>query len=169
MAIEGVIAERVRARIPVALDALEDDDARIPDGTLESTVETVNEALFGEVLEEDQLADLPLRVIDYAAKLVSIEFLATAIDFFANMPVAERTITPDEQTTYTNRANEYRQLRKELIDETRAEKNSILAAIRVATGYMAPSSSAPRLSSIGDELLTPSPQDFGRPYAQPTR
>ena len=166
MAIEGVIAERTRAVLPVTFDALEQDE-RFGDDRLLALIEGVEEELFGVIPTEPQLEAYPLVVINFVAKLVAIELINPGIDFWMSQSLSVVTRGPDETDTYVDRAAKLKELRTDLLKQTREKWGEISAIL----GITPKSSNAPRMkiNTLADELLTPSPQEFPRPYAVTNR
>jgi hypothetical protein len=165
MAVEGTIADATRGIIPITWDAL----SRAPqfgDGLLQAKIDLIKERVFGEVIEADDEDNFGLVVVDYCAKLVALDLITPGIDFWLAQPISESATGTNENHTYEERADELRELKKELLAETRALKPEIEALV----GFIRISRTGrPALSSINDELLTPSPQEFPRPYAATDR
>jgi len=166
--IAGAIAERARRVIPITWDALA-VDARYGDGLLQDTVDLVKENIFGSVINTGIEDTYPLRLLDFAGKLVALELITPGIDLWMNMPTSERA--QDENRTWVDRAEKLRKLRDELLVETRKLSPEMEALIAELTGFRPArrATTAPGLSTIDDELLTPSPQEFARPYARTAR
>jgi hypothetical protein len=166
--VAGAIAERSRRVIPVTWDALS-VDGRYGDGLLQDTVDLVKENLFGSVINPGIEDTYPLRLLDYAGKLVALELITPGIDLWMNMPTSENA--SDENRTWVDRAEKLRQLRDELLAETRRLAPEMETLIAALTGFRPTrrAVTAPGLSTIDDELLTPSPQEFSRPYARTAR
>lgn len=165
MAVEGAIAERTRGILPVTWDALA-GDSRYGDGLLRSTIDTIKERIFGTVGLPATESLQPLIVIDYVAKLAALELINPGIDFWMNEPVAESAEGTNENHAFVNRAEELRQLRAFLIDETRRLAPEVDPLIDFTRISNAP---RPRLNTIEDEFLTPSPQEFPRPFSRTSR
>lgn len=166
MPVEGVIAEAARSTLPITWDALATDRSRYGDGLLQGKVDLVKETLFGSVITASAEETYPLRVIQYAGKLVALELISPGIDFWMNEPVSESATGTQEQHTFTDRANALRQLQAALLAETRRLAPEVLPLIGVVTPLRR---SYPAISSADAELLTPSPLDLGRPYADTGR
>jgi hypothetical protein len=166
MPIAGVIAERTRGIFPITWDALS-SDARYGDDLLQGSIDLVKEMMFGSVISPALEDTYPLRVIDYAAKMTALELVPAGVDYWMNLSVQEVTTGTNESTAYVDRADKLLKLRDILLAETRAEAAEIEAIIGNSTGFRPTRlvSGPPGLSSINDELLTPSPQEFPRPYA----
>lgn len=163
MAVEGAIAERLAGIFPVTFDALSRETKRFDgDGLLRSAIDTTKERIFGTVVSPVAEAAYPLMVIDYVAKLVAIEIIPTAIDYWMSEPITVSTTGTNETTSYTDRANQLRLLREDLLKVTRAAAGEMAPLIGFTRISNAP---VPKINTMTDEFLTPSPQEFPRPYA----
>jgi hypothetical protein len=160
MAVAGAIAERVQGIIPVSWDALS-RDARFGEGLLRTTIDTKKEEIFGEVVTPVSESNYPLIVISYVAKLAALELINPAIDYWRNEPVSLVTTGTNEQTSYTDPVAALEALRKSLLEQTRREWPLVKPLINFTRV-----SGAPRamINTLDDEFLTPSPQEFPRPY-----
>lgn len=160
MAVAGVIAERVRGIIPVSWDALS-KDARFGETLLRDTIDTKKEEVLGEVVTPANESLYPLLVINYVAKLVALELLTPAIDFWRSEPVSLVTTGTNEQTTYSDPVVALEALRKSLLEQTRREWPLVKPLVTFSRISVAPRA---RINTLDDEFLTPSPQEFPRPY-----
>ena len=165
MPLPGDIAERTRGLLPVTWDALE-GDSRYGDTLLAAALEIARETVLGKQTSEAQEDILPRVVIDYVAKIAAIEIIPAGIDFWMSESIATVTTGTNESETYTDRAAMLREIRNDLLAETRAKADDIAALV----GYWPINSVAPRpsMNTINDVLLTPSPQEFPRPFTQTT-
>jgi len=161
VAVAGVIAERTRGILPVTWDALSSDSQRFGEGLLRTTIDTVKERVTGQNVLPAMESAYPLLVIDYLAKLVALELINPGIDFWMSEPLSESASGTNENHTFTDRAEALRLLRGDLLDETRRLYPEVAPLIAYKRISLAP---RPRLNTIDDELLTPSPQEFPRPY-----
>lgn len=160
MAIGGDIATRTRGIIPITWDALS-NDSRYGESLLRDAVELAEETVFGELLSEAEEDALPRIVVDFTAKVAAIEIIPAGIDFWMNEVIEESATGTNEMHTYIDRAEKLAEQRKELIKEVRAKE----IEIQGLTGYRRILSRAiPRSNTIDDELLTPDPREFPRPY-----
>lgn len=165
MAVEGAIAEQTRSKLPITWDALS-RDSRYGDGLLQRSVDTVKEYLFGTVIPPASEDIYPLRVIDFAAKLVAIEIIPAGIDFWMNQPSSETATGTEEVHSFVDRPEALRQQREDLLKQTRAQWAEVQSLLgRVFTS----GKGVPLVSTMEEELLTPSPLEFGRPYAPTAR
>ena len=160
MPVEGAIAERLRGILPVTWDALSKDN-RYGDGLLRVTIDTAKENVLGSVMIPTAEASLPLVVIDYVAKIAAIELTLPGIDFWMNESIITSATGTNETTSYEARAQQLQELRRELIAETRISWPDVAGLIAFRRARR---SGIPRINTMEDPLLTPSPQEFPRPY-----
>ena len=167
MALEGVIAERTRAILPVTWDALS-RDPRYGDDLLQTAINTAKEWVTGEVVPPNQeQSTYSLAVVDYIAKVAAIELVAPGIDFWMNEPVSETATGTDESHTFVDRAESLRKLGEQLLAETRRKADEILALLPEIPLRLV--KSVPTINTLDDEFLTPSHQEFARPYIRTGR
>lgn len=160
MAVVGAIADRVRGILPVTWDALS-KDARFGDGLLRTVIDTKKEEIFGSVVAVSAESTYPLIVINYVAKLVVIELIPPGIDLWRSQPIVVSATGTNENTTYSDATVALQQLREDLLAETRKEWDLVRPLIDFSRLSSAP---RPLMNTIDDEFLTPSPQEFPRPY-----
>lgn len=160
MAVDGAIAERVRGILPVTWDALS-RDSRFGDGLLRTTIDVVKETITGTNVAPIAEGMYPLIVVDYLAKLAAVELCRPGIDYWMNQPTSESAQGVEENHTYIDRADALRQLREDLLAETRLKAPEVAPLIGYTRVLGGP---RPLINTLRDEFLTPSPQEFGRPY-----
>ena len=161
MTVVGVIAERTRGILPATWEMLGQLSTFGDDG-LRTAIDTVKERVMGNVIAPAAEGNYPLTVIDYLAKLAALELITPGIDaWHRHGPIQVGTTGTNEQTTYANPVQALEALRKELLAETRRLWPLVAPLI---TFRRVTSAARPALNTINDELLTPSPQEFGRPY-----
>lgn len=161
MAVVGAIAERARGIIPITWSALS-ADARFGDARLQTTIDTVKEAVFGTVSLPGLESALPLIVVDYVAKLVVLELINPGMDLLrATAPTSVGATGTNEQEVFVDPVETLRQLRVELLAETTRLKPTVDPLINFRRVSGAP---RPLISTLDDPFLTPSPQEFPRPY-----
>lgn len=164
MAVAGAIAERVRGIIPVTWDALI-NDTRYGDALLRTAIDTAKTSVTGTNIAPASENTYPLLVIDFIAKISVIELIPAGIDFWMNEPIAESATGTNEQHGFVDRAQKLADLREELLKETRLKAADIAALI----GFVPTTSrTRPRSSTQDDPFLTPSPQEFPRPFRTTT-
>jgi hypothetical protein len=146
--------------MPVTWDALL-GDPRYGDGLLRATIDTVKDATFGAVVAPAAEANYPLIVIDYVAKKVALQLINPGIDLWQREPVTVSATGTNENTTYVNPVDALKMLRESLLAETKAMWGVVGPLVNFAR---VSSAAIPVMNTINDELLTPSPQEFGRPY-----
>lgn len=160
MAIEGRIAERAQTILPITWDALLNDE-RFGEASLVVALDTAKVAVTGTTvtaIAEDLYDSV---VIDYIAKVAILELIPAGIDFWMNQPTSESATGTEENHTFIDRAEALRKLAEALLKETRDKADEIALML----GYIRPSGKArPKSSTIDDEFLTPSHQEFPRPY-----
>jgi hypothetical protein len=164
VALSGAIADRAKAIIPITWDALS-RDTRVGDAPLQSAIDLAKETVTGANIATNQEDTYPVLVVDYIAKLAVIEICKAGVDFWMNQSTSVTTTGTNESLTYTDRANVLDKLRQELLEETRLKKPEIekLVGYAIDNGR-----SVPQLSSatINNYHLTPSPEEFPRPFRQ---
>jgi hypothetical protein len=166
MPLPGDIAERTRGLLPVTWDALEGDE-RYGDALLAAALEVARETVLGTQSTEAEEDAMPRVVVDYVAKIAAIEIIPAGIDYWMSQTIAVVTTGTNESETYTDRAAMLRELRNDLLSETRAKAADIATLVGFwPTSTMAP---RPRINTQSDLLLTPSPQEFPRPFTQTPR
>lgn len=161
----GAIARRSRSKIPVSWDAL----ARYSgygDGELQATVEIVKLTVIGGSVSAAAERALDARVVDHMAKLVVVQLVPPAIDYWMDQ-LQERTIRdPEETEVYPNRIAALEKLHQRLLVETRQERTAIDAIVgRVESDA---GSEAPGIDSLGREWVTPDWREMQHPYLSPT-
>lgn len=162
MPLPGDIAERTRGLLPVTWDALE-GDPRYGDTLLATALEIARESVLGtqpSAAEEDVM---PRIVVDYVAKVAALQMIPAGIDYWMSQTLSVVTTGTNETETYTDRAAMLRDLGKDLLIETRAKADMIAGIVNYQQAGHSP---RPVLNTINDVLLTPSPQEFPRPYTQ---
>lgn len=166
MAVEGAIAEAARRVLPVTWDALSRDTNRFGDALLQSIVDTVKDTLFGNVVTAQAEDQYPLRVIQYAGKMVALELIPAGIDFWMNELLQESASGVAEQHTFVDRADKLRQQGERLGWEITRDSNDIYALLG-----RRPNRRVPVMGisiSADDVLLTPNPREFPAPFRQGT-
>jgi hypothetical protein len=161
MAVAGVIAERARGIIPVTWDALSRDTARFGETQLRIAVDSRKDEIFGAVVAPAAESAYPLMVISYVAKLVALDLLDPGIDYWRNEPISVSATGTNENTTYTDPVVALEALRKSLLEQTRREWPLVKPLIPFTRVTNAPRA---RINTLDEEFLTPSPQEFPRPY-----
>ena len=167
MALEGVIAERTRAVLPVTWDALS-RDPRYGDDLLQTAIDTAKAWVTGGVITPAaEESTYSVVVVDYIAKVAALELISPGIDFWMNEPVSETATGTDEAHTFVDRAESLRKLGEQLLAETRRKADEIGPLLPDIPAHLV--KGVPLLNTIDDEFLTPSPQEFPRPYIRTGR
>lgn len=159
MAVAGVVAERIAGILPVTWDALS-KDTRYGETRLRQTIDYVKYIVLGKVVAPTAEAAQPLTVVDYIAKVTAIELCTAGIDFWMNEPVSESATGTNEQHAFVDRVAALEKQRARLVEETRR----LAPEIADLVDFRAFSPRRPLSSTIDDEFLTPSPQEFPRPF-----
>lgn len=160
MAVEGEIATRTQAIMPITWDALS-KDTRFGEGQLRSTIDIVKTRIMGENVDPEDEVNYPLLVIDYLSKLSALELVNPGIEFWMSQPQSSTATGTSEDVSYPSRTAELRNLRTYLIAEVKKLEPSVIPLIDYKRISRAPRASS---STQNDPFLTPSPQEFPRPY-----
>lgn len=132
------------------------------DVLLQRVIDGVETMVFGIAVPPAAEVQYSLIVVDYVAKLSALELINPGIDAWrAEGPVSVSATGTNENTAYSDPIVALQELRKNLLEETRKMEPLVEPLIdyqRVSSG------SIPVLNTINDEFLTPSPQEFQRPY-----
>ena len=164
MPVEGAIAARTKGILPITWDALS-KDSRYGDSLLQTVINTTKENVTGVVIAPAaESTTYSLVVIDFIAKMAAIQIIPAGIDFWMNEPVSESSSGTNENHEFVDRAAQLSLLRTELLKETRLIAEDIAGIL----GFRRSPARIPRLNTIDDPLLTPSPQEFPRPYRETT-
>lgn len=160
MAVEGEIANRTKAIMPITWDALS-KDTRYGEELLRQTIDTVKERIMGEVVDPENEGNYPLVVIDYLSKLSAVELINPGIDFWMSQPQSSTATGTAEDVTYPSRTTELRNLRTNLLAEIKRLEPEVIPLIDYKRVSRAPRASS---STQNDPFITPSPQEFPRPF-----
>lgn len=176
MAFPEGIAAKVPQIIPLTWDALrratiQSTGTQAPafgDTAIQEVVDDVLADLFGEDNMPDVAAQdaLPRKVQRWIAKLVSIELLTAGLEIFREAPISKNTTGSAEVITWEPRQEEMRKLRTDLLVETRGDEAEMLALLNLTPARQ---KGVPLLNTIDDEFITPSHQEFPRPFARTNR
>lgn len=161
MASNGAVALRVKGLIPFSWYEL----SRAPeygDSLLFQAIDIVEWTIFGRVLTDVEEAGYGLMVCDFLAKLAAIEIIPAAIELWMNKPIVISATGTNETESYEARIQLLKDLREAFIKETRAKMDEIAVVI----GDPTKAKSRALLNTIDDPFLTPSPQEFPRPFAE---
>lgn len=164
MALSGVIADRAKAIIPITWDALS-KDGRVGDVPLQSAIDLAKETVTGVVVQPTQEETYPVVVVDYIAKIAVIEICSAGVDYWMNQSVAFSAAGTNESLSYSDRARVLEDLRRSLLEETRMK----MPEVQKMVGYWIDNGRAvPQMNTaeINQYHLTPSPEEFPRPFRQ---
>lgn len=162
--VTGAIADRVRGLIPITWDALQ-KDKRVGDSTLQGSIDVAKANVTGTVVPSGQENGYPVIVVDFIAKCAVIEIVPAGVDFWMNQSLMVSSTGTNEVISYVDRASQLEELKREYLEETRTKGVEIAKLI----GFYADNGRAvPQMSSaaINPYHLTPSPEEFPRPYRQ---
>ncbi len=164
MPLAGAIADRTRGLIPVTFDALK-KDKRVGDVPLQQAIDLCKEVITGLVVDPTQEVTYPLLVIDFIAKCAVIEMIPAGIDFWMNQSMSIDSTGTNEHVSYVDRAKQLEDLRDKLIEETRLKS---LQVAKLLDYYQDDGTAVPQMTSasINPYHLTPSPEEFPRPFQQ---
>lgn len=160
MAVAGAIAEHTRAQLPVTWDMLS-TSRKFGDALLRQTIDGVKEEILGTVGTPESEEELPLSVIKYLGKMTALELITPGIDAWRSEPVSLVTTGTNEQTSYSDPVDGLLKLRELLLKQTRTDWGLVQPLISFRRIHGGP---RPAINTLNDEFLTPSPQEFPRPY-----
>jgi hypothetical protein len=158
----GRIADNAKSNVPVTWDMLS-KDKRVGDATLTEREKYVIRLIFGVALEEATENALDQLVIEYAGKRLALEVIDVAIDLISHLSQMESTQQPVEIVQFPDRLKNLKEQKKDLIVGL-AELEPLVVGL-IPNLQARRSRSAPLLSSMNDDLLTPNPGDLGPIYA----
>jgi hypothetical protein len=161
MAITGMIGARTQGLIPITWDALM-KDSRYGEDFLQVAIDTAKEDVTGEVVDPSiEDTEYGFLVRDFIAKKAVLLIIPAGIDFWMNQTIAETAEGTHEVTSFTDRAEQLRELYKLLLDEIKGMEDEIAEII----GFQRTSTvGLPSINTLEDEFLTPSHQEFPRPF-----
>lgn len=160
------LSARVRDLLPVTWDAMS-QATMVEESVLLGPIELATAMYLGEDSPSDATIDaLPRLVIEFLAKFATLEIIGPAIDYWMEQKTSVTTTGTSETVTYPERIRALEKRREELIADL-AKLEPIVAPL-IPVIATRKGSSAPRMNTLEDELLTPNPQDFGRMYAEKT-
>lgn len=157
----GRIADIAKSHIPVTWAALA-ADTRIGDPTLTAQENYVTNVVFGAIPDDSTQDDLAQLVADYAGMKLAVAVIDVAIDFWMDVEEDRITSGPREEVQYAERLKHLQARKAALLREIAMIEPQVIPLIPSQLAQTA--SSAPLLSSMGDDLLTPNPIDFGPIY-----
>jgi hypothetical protein len=166
MAITGVIAERTRAILPATWDML----LKLPtfgEDSMRYTLNVAKQRVLGTAVPAVAEVQYAVLVVDYVAKVAALELITPGIDGWrANGPVSVSATGTNENTAYSDPVAALEQLRRDLLEETRA----LWPSVKPFVTYV-PLTVGPRAvsNSVDEIFLTPSPSEFPRPYRETER
>lgn len=167
----SVIVQNARDEIPIAWSALNDainaaaspgQTSTIQPGFFQRKLDVLHDELFGVILTDAEEALLDRKVLEYAGKVLALKVIPGALDFWAAQVTTQSASGGrNESRTFTDRAAQLRELRKILLEETRAMWNEV--SVLLPSSIAARSVGVPHVAQVG-ESTTPDPYDFEPPY-----
>ncbi len=116
MAVVEGIADWAKGELPQEWEALL---ATYGDDFLTRKIDSIMMQLFAAILDEDAQLALDVRVLDYCGKLVALELINPGISYWSKQALSMGARGQNETKAYKDRAEDLRELRKELIAVTR--------------------------------------------------
>lgn len=119
----GVLADRVRAKIPLAYDELK-NDTRYGEPLLQSNIELAKFTLFNTIVSAslEATAYNPL-IQDYIAKSAVVRIIPGAVDYFTSKPISISTSGTNESASYPDRIQNLWRIHERMIQEVKSERN----------------------------------------------
>lgn len=162
MAITGGVADYARGELPQEWDALQSEYG---DPFMQIKIDSVLASLFGgDTIDTSAQDALSIRVRTFIGKLVALELINPAISYWSKQALSVGARGSNESKAYDDRAKYLKDLRAELLAQTRAMLPEVIVELpdrtvnRVAVG--------PRVrQALG--AVTPDPDSFERPYLAP--
>lgn len=166
----SAIAENARDEIPIAWNALTTAMTAAGQATpavdadlFQRKLDSVHMELFGVIIDDATEAALDRLVLEYAGKTLALKVIPAALDFWASQTTSVTASGGrNESKQYTDRAAQLRELRKILIEDTRAMWGEVSGLLTDSTKATR-SGGIPRVSQVG-ESTTPDPFGFEPAY-----
>ena len=167
MAVPGAIADNARQLIPITWNAL-DSHSTYGETYLQGRVDLIKYKVFGSVISpEDEVRTYDPVVLDYVAKLIVIELARPGADYWASQASSFSATGRNETKMFIDRAKSLRELRNELVEETRGAWDDIRSRLGIAL-RIPKRSKGIRVGVPREELfITPGPDTFERPFELP--
>lgn len=157
----SVLTEQTRSIFPITWDALANDES-IGEDVLTLRVKVATVLVMGEDVPSGDQGALNFLLTEFIAKKAALDLIGMAIDFWMTQAQTLTQSQTVEVIAYTDRINALEELKKSLMSSIR-ELGPLIEDLIPDTRA---GTSAPRLSSIDTELLSPDPVDMGRKYAE---
>lgn len=161
MSVSGLIAASARSELPETWAKLEESKQFGPQ-SLELKINSIMTQVFGRALTEEEQTGLNARVLEYVGKLVALQLITPGRDYWAKQATSF-SAGERESKSYTDRSLALKDLREDLLYDTRAMYPEISDLI--------PDKQRRRVDSpvVQDVAIahTPSPYDFEPAYLPP--
>lgn len=161
MAVEGGIADWARGELPQEWDALQKEYG---DPFMKRKVDSIVVKLFGADVPVEAQEAFDKRVLDYAGKLVALELINPGISYWSKQALMVGARGQNETKGYKDRAEDLRELRKELLMATREMQPEVWPLLPGRRVHRTPVGPVVR-QAVG--AVTPDPDDFERPFLAP--
>jgi hypothetical protein len=161
--INGNIGANARGEFPTTFKVLADDAVLGADQIIR-VIQRVESRLFGRVLTDSEETALDPVVADYAGKLVVLQLINPAIDYWSKQPLSLGATGRNENKSYDNRARDLLALRTQLLEATRLMWPEVQALLPERRFDRV--NNAPRVQQ-GSGVLTPDPFGIERPFVDP--
>lgn len=159
----GKIAEATRAILPMTWDRLSSVSWYGTDLLL-SRVEIAKNTIYPVAIATADESTYTTLMIEYAAKTAALEIIPAGIEYWMNQTQSISTTGTAEVKSYTDRANQLRELAKWLQGEVVR-----LAGLSGLADYLLPPGDLPEVAdNTEDYMLTESPYDFPPAFGPPT-
>jgi hypothetical protein len=155
------ITSRVASILPITWDAMS-GDKRVDDSVLLDPISYAEAYYLGEEPDKATQDSMNRLVVEFIAKNAAVVLIDPAIDYWMEKSQTVVTTGTNETASFPDRIRALEKLKESLLREIAKLEpivSPLIPIIRTRKG-----SSAPRMSTINDPLLTPNPQDFGEPY-----
>lgn len=116
MAPTATIAGWTQGELPEEYDALL---KKYGDPFIQRKIDSVLMSLFGEVLDNAGQEALDIRLQDYIGKVVALELIGPGISYWSKQALGVGARGSNETKTYKDRAEDLKELQKQLLAKTR--------------------------------------------------
>ena len=163
MAVTGGVADWAKGELPQEFDAL---NKEYGDPFIQRKIDSVLASMFaGNTIDTDTQEALPVRVQDFLGKLVALELINPGISYWSKQALTVGARGSNESKAYKDRAEDLKELRKQLLEATRAMAGEVFTDLPDRLVSRTPV--GPRVrQALG--AVTPDPDGFERPFLLPT-
>lgn len=160
MAVTGGIADWAKGELPEEWIALE---TKYGDSFMQRKIDSVVLHLFGSARTTEQQEAMDARLLDYAGKLVALELINPGISYWSKQALSMGARGQNETKAYNDRAKDLKELREQLLAQTRAMQVEIWPLIPDRRALRTPV--GPRVRQVVGSV-TSDPDDFERTFAE---